>query len=84
MATKDISDVMVVRAAREARRIGRRTIEVLADMTGQPVKVCDRAIARAIRRGYCDCGVSTATAWVLPAGYALLGMKPPTARQFTE
>jgi hypothetical protein len=46
--------------------------EILARVTGQPLKVCERAFERAEGRGLIDCGVSLRTAWPTPKGLALL------------
>lgn len=70
MATKDVTDIDVVRAAATPDR---RAIEVLMEATGQPRKVCLRALERAQLRGLIDCGVSIASAWPTDAGRALLG-----------
>ncbi len=55
MATKDISDLDVVLALGEAWNfdcfLSEKGEMILARRTGQPVKVCRRAIERAARRG---------------------------------
>jgi hypothetical protein len=79
MATKDISDLQVLRAY-ELRAAMRKAGEqvgdvdvVLAQMTGQPEKVCFRAMERAERRGLLEYGTCLAWAWITPSGAALLG-----------
>lgn len=52
--------------------------EALALETGQPEKVCYRAMERADRRGLIECGVSLRTGWLTKAGAELL------AREETE
>ena len=46
--------------------------ETLAARTGQPEKVCYRAMERAERRGLIEYGVSLRTGWLTEAGKALL------------
>lgn len=75
MATKGISDVQVCGACRAAHLLGLSkgtSLEILMRMTGQPQKVCYRAMQRAQSRGYIGCGVSLRTAWVEEKGLALL------------
>lgn len=73
MATKNITDEQVCRACCTAHASGSlRSIEVLMQMTGEPDKVCLRAMERAERRGLIESGISTATAWVTDAGRELL------------
>lgn len=75
MATKDISDVQVCRAVKAFRD---RDLdlpwpyEALAEETGQPEKVCYRAMERADRRGYLEYGVSLRTSWLTEEGEQLL------------
>ena len=72
MATKDISDVQVCRAVQEAWAIPVKdrpfNHEHLAECTGQPLKVCYRALERAARRELVNYGVSLRTGWLTPAG----------------
>lgn len=74
MATKDITDVDVCQAVRDARQSGYRRFahEILQDRTGQPKKVCCRAMERALSRGLIECGTSLESAWLEPAGEELL------------
>ncbi len=79
MATRDVSDEQVVEGARlfHAENVEPgvmiETIETyLHRVTGQPVRVCERAISRAIRRGLLECGVSERTGWPTEKGLALL------------
>lgn len=74
MATKDISDAQVVLAVREAHAGGWREWPhiILMRMTGQPLKVCWRAMERADDRELIECGTSLRTAWPTAAGLALL------------
>ena len=77
MAMKDISDRQVceVVAERNAIPVGSRTTwpyDVLAAETGQPPKVCFRAMERALDRGYLECGVSVRSAWLTDSGWQLL------------
>lgn len=81
MATKDIPDVMVCRAY--AERAAKRSAEpyeflqdwpyeILKEWTGQPEKVCERAMERAERRGLIEYGVSLRSGWLTEKGKALL------------
>lgn len=74
MATKHITDLQVVQAVQQWQtdRTGPRAHELLAEWTGQPAKVCFRALERADRHGLLDYGVSLGTAWLTPEGHALL------------
>ena len=45
---------------------------ILMERTGEPFKVCYRAIERAESRGLLDCGVSLRTGWLTDKGKALL------------
>jgi hypothetical protein len=46
--------------------------EALAIETGQPEKVCYRAMERASNKGLLECGVSLRTSWLSEKGKALL------------
>lgn len=74
MATKDITDLQCCQAA--ARTVSpeahSRTGVHLMEMTGQPEKVCERALERAIRRGYLDCGLGAWWAFLTDKGRELL------------
>ena len=71
MSTKDVADGAVVRAALTTKRTGETTLLELMLATGQPRKVCLRAIERAVRRGFVDYGVSLETAFATKKGEAL-------------
>lgn len=79
MATKDISDLQVVRAYEKARR----SVEIdgsvmlwpegiLMDETGQPLKVCFSAMSRACNRQLIDYGISLRSGFLTPEGQKLL------------
>lgn len=74
MATKDISDKQVCEAVKFSKEndFTPWPYEILAKVTGQPEKVCCRAIERACDRGYLDYGVSLRTAWLTDKGESLL------------
>lgn len=72
MATKDISDAQVCRAFAEYKLTGAWPYETLENMTGQPFKVCLRAMERAVERGLVDYGVSLRTGWLTDAGKKLI------------
>ena len=76
MATKDISDREVLQAVVDAD--ARKKIwpyDLLAERTGQPVKICYKCLERADDRGYLEWGVSLRTAWPTPKGEELLGIR---------
>lgn len=73
MATKDISDQQVARAYAEKEKTRETAEVVLARMTGQPLKVCFRAMERAAGRDLIEYGVSLRTGWLTEKGEALLG-----------
>ena len=81
MATKDISDRQVLEAYVEKERrykAGEPKFYVdalLEQMTGQPNKVCYRAMERAFHHGLLDYGVWLRGAWLTDAGKALLDTK---------
>lgn len=79
MATKDVPDKLVCKvvAERDAVPIGELRgvgcpLDILADMTGQPRKVCLRAMERSFRHGYLEYGISIRTAWLTEAGWQFL------------
>jgi hypothetical protein len=78
MATKDISDELICRTVadmwsrRNAGEKGLLLDELLAERTGQPIKVCFRAMERACRRGLIEYGMWLQAAWLTDRGKALL------------
>jgi hypothetical protein len=79
MRTKDIPDRVVVEAFVAYRAQPQEpweshlfADELLAEMTGAPIKVARRAIDRAMMRRLLDSGVSDRTGWPTKAGLALL------------
>lgn len=82
MATKDVSDRQVCLAVARwnADREGMWPYELLMGWTGEPFKVCWRAMERADKRGLLDYGVSLRTAWLTEKGRALIG-QPEEARR---
>jgi len=81
VATKDITDKQVCEAyAEAARQRGLDWIyhryewpyEILERATGQPEKVCYRAMERAESRGYIEYGVSLRTGWLTEKGKELM------------
>lgn len=73
VSRKDVTDIAVVLACRDALNTSVVFAdELLAARTGQPRKVCERAMERAVRRGLIEYGVSLRTAWPTPKGMALL------------
>lgn len=80
MATKDISDLQVVLAYLEYRKrldlapsgiLTEWPYEILERRTGQPRKVCYRAMERAECRGFIESGVSLRSGWVTYKGTKL-------------
>jgi hypothetical protein len=76
MARKDVTDIMVLKAYKErnSMEIGKRRwpYEILAEWTGQPMKVCYRAMERANDRGLIECGTSLRSGWLTEKGEELL------------
>jgi hypothetical protein len=84
MATKDITDLQVLEAYRDSwasrepgLKIGAPTArrfpyELLQERTGQPFKVCWRAMERAHGRDLVDYGVNLRSGWLTDKGKALL------------
>lgn len=83
MATKDITDKMVCEAYAEAEQqrdqgpgMPWRDYEypyvILQRRTGECFKVCYRAMERAEKRGFVECGVSLRTGWLTDKGRAQL------------
>lgn len=85
MATKDISDKLVCEAYAAYRAISDETLKtgiepvddvfpynILQEITGQPFKVCYRAMERAADRDLIEYGVSLRTGWLTEKGKALL------------
>ncbi len=74
MATKDITDVQVCEAVREANECHFQHFpyDFLGHWTRQPFKVCYCALERASRHGLIECGVSLRTGWLTEKGKALL------------
>lgn len=80
MARKHVTDRMVCEAYAEYKRIGRGVgvfpYDILMARTGEPFKVCWRAMERACDRDLIEFGVSLRTGWVTAAGEALLASQP--------
>lgn len=86
MATKDITDKQVCEAYAEIKKqtddlMSRRALliekhdwpyDLLMKMTGQPEKVCYRAMERAEERGLIEYGVSLRSGWLTEKGKELL------------
>lgn len=71
MATKDISDTQVLNAYL-ATGPHEWPYDVLQRTTGQPFKVCWRAMERAYRHGLLEYGTSLRSGWVTEKGYTLM------------
>jgi hypothetical protein len=56
----------------QAKKSGQWSYELLQERTGECFKVCYRALERASKRGYLECGVSLRTSWVTTKGRQLL------------
>lgn len=74
MARKDIPDKIVVLAVHYAwqNKLVPRAHVVLHQWTGQPEKVCYRAMERALNHGLIDFGVNLTCAFLTDEGKALL------------
>lgn len=74
MARKDITDLQVLKAYQESKRINmdKWPYEILMEWTGEPEKVCYRAMERAENRGLIDCGITLRSGWITDKGKELL------------
>jgi hypothetical protein len=78
VSRRDVSDQTVVLAAKHWGAVAARmdlvpfVDEFLVGYTNQPLKVCQRAIERAVTRGFVDYGVSSRTCWPTAKGLALV------------
>ena len=73
MATKDITDRQVLLAYAEIAAGSMAFADaLLQEFTGQPPKVCFRAMERAASRGLIEYGVSLRSGWMTDKGRALL------------
>lgn len=73
MATKDISDKQVCEAYEQSKNPPHMwPHSILMKTTGQPEKVCWRAMERAYDRDYIECGVSLRSGWLTGKGKLLL------------
>ena len=72
MAVKDITDKQVVDAVHRSKApLEQWPHLILARETGQCEKVCYRALERAARRGFVECGVSLRSGWLTESGERL-------------
>lgn len=74
---KDVSDKQVLLAYKDAKSMRENNNmtwpeDLLVERTGQPKKVCFRAMERAEDRGLIESGVSTRSGWVTEKGEILL------------
>lgn len=83
MATKDITDLQVVTACKN-KTPEKSVPEVLAEMTGQPIKVCMRAIERAVSRDLVDYGTSINRAFMTPIGVQLYNLHQSQEKIFNQ
>ena len=72
MSRKDVTDLMVVQAYVQAKKEDRWPYDILVEQTGEPEKVCYRAMERACERGYIEYGVSLRCGWVTEKGQQLI------------
>lgn len=74
MGRKNISDFQVCMAHILAKemKFEKWPYEMLSDWTGEPEKVCYRAMERACDKGLIEYGVSLRTGWPTDKGMALL------------
>ncbi len=81
MATKDISDAQVCRAYHLWIEEGRNRwpYEYLMEWTGEPLKVCERAMERAVDRDLVEYGVTMRSGWLTSKGRELLENTVPDA-----
>jgi hypothetical protein len=79
MARKDVTDRMVVDAYNWGRELGIRPLAFLKQTTGEPEKVCWRAMERAYDHGLIECGVSLDSGWITEKGMELIKREKPNA-----
>lgn len=74
MKTSDIPDILVCQASKDAHatRPMKFITTLLMERTGAPLKVCESALNRAIKRNLIDYGVSARTGWLTDKGIELL------------
>lgn len=82
MSRKDITDVMVCLAYRHAKQlreaVGEMWPEELLQLgTGEPEKVCYRAMERACQHGLIEYGVSLRSGWLTDMGKELIATDSP-------
>jgi hypothetical protein len=74
VARKDVTDEMVCMAYMDRSRFALEfPYDILMRRTGEPFKVCYRAMERANDRGYIEYGVSLRTGWLTEKGWELIG-----------
>jgi hypothetical protein len=89
MSTKNISDYLVCKAVAQywQDNEGRTAwiegsfkfpYDYIHDWTGEPAKVCYRAMERAVKNDLLSYGVSIRTAWLTDKGKAILENESPT------
>lgn len=79
MARKDITDLQVCQAVRDARGAHQDAEDILHERTREPRKVCHAALERAYGRGYIECGVRVWRAWLTHKGEQMLLDAGPVA-----
>lgn len=73
MARKDVTDEMVCLAyAKREPHTDVWPYDLLMQWTGEPMKVCYRAMERANDRGYIEYGVSLRSGWLADKGKQLI------------
>ena len=78
MSTKDLTDRQVAQAIARCRPfVGEWPDALLERETGQCAKVVERAMERALRRGFIEYGVTLRSAWLTPIGEQVLEKSPP-------
>jgi hypothetical protein len=73
MSRKGISDKLVCDAYFQAREKNVWPYELLEEWTGEPFKVCYRAMERAHKNGLVDYGVSLRSGFLTDKGRELIG-----------
>ncbi len=73
MATKDITDLQVVKAYQDSKvaHCDQWPYDLLEQRTGRSIKECYSAMERAYRRGFIECGVSLRSGWLTAKGIDL-------------
>lgn len=78
MSRKNVSDLLVCKAYAIGKPFDDKwPYDLLEEWTGEPVKVCYRAMERANDRGYIEYGTSLRSGWLTEKGQQMIAEKLP-------